>query len=170
MLAVYLREICCHPLHLPVKNIFPFVAFTCEKKLYCRLLFLHVKKCFVICCVFLWKNMSSVKFICEKIYCHLLQVSLKRVSSTHWTLAEAGDDCTYRDCFVYVLSQWETTLQCNVSHGLDTHRKWSLYLWGFFYQQSILLFDEIPKSLGIVIYKIFGRFTVYNRSVRWQIS
>ena len=33
----------------------------------------------------------------------------------------------YRDRFVYVLSQWETTLHCNiVSHWLGAYTKWSL--------------------------------------------
>ena len=34
-----------------------------------------------------------------------------------------------RDHFVYVSSQWETTLPCNVvSHWLDTYTKWSLVI------------------------------------------
>ena len=36
---------------------------------------------------------------------------------------------TCRDHFVYVPSQWETTLHCNVvSHWLGTYTKWSLYM------------------------------------------
>ena len=37
--------------------------------------------------------------------------------------------CGCRDHFAYVLSQWETMLQCNiVSHWLDANTKWSLGL------------------------------------------
>ena len=35
---------------------------------------------------------------------------------------------TYRDCSVYGLSQWDTTLQCNIaSHWLNPYTEWCLY-------------------------------------------
>ena len=38
--------------------------------------------------------------------------------------------CLHRDQFLYVPSQWETTLQCNVvSHWLGAFIKWSLLTW-----------------------------------------
>ena len=46
-----------------------------------------------------------------------------------------AQDVIYRDHFVNASSQWETTLQCNVSHWLGSFTKWSLDLWTFYLGQ-----------------------------------
>ena len=48
----------------------------------------------------------------------------------HFDLMSQNDkEATCRNHFVYALSQWETTLHCNVaSHWLGTYTKWSLKL------------------------------------------
>ena len=68
----------------------------------------------------------------------------------------------YRDYFVNVPSQWETTLQCNVvSHWLGAFTKWSLLLQ---YMQSLLLKDVMIKGckIGILMENSFPQFVSHN--------
>ena len=61
--------------------------------------------------------MNSYSEIKETILTLQMPVPYVYETQTWWSL---------RDHFVYVLSQWDTTLQCNVvSHWLDTYTKWS---------------------------------------------
>ena len=63
----------------------------------------------------------------------------------------------FRDCFVYVSSQWEMMLQCNViSHWLGAYTKWSLHIFKRF-------------ALRQTVYEISAQWQI-NASVSWPIS
>ena len=51
---------------------------------------------------------------------------------------QVKNNYTCRDHFVYVPSQWETALQCNVvSHWMGAYKEWTLYTNRKFYVQNI---------------------------------
>ena len=54
-------------------------------------------------------------------YCYMYRVQINITGMQNIT------NWTYKDHFVYAPSQWETTLQCKVSHWLGAYTKWSLH-------------------------------------------
>ena len=64
--------------------------------------------------------------ICHVSACHLQALVSKQLFTQP---TNNGLNAMCRDHFVYALIQWETALQCNVSHWLGAHTKWSVNAW-----------------------------------------
>ena len=74
--------------------------------------------------------------------------------------------CEYRDHSVYVPSQWETTLQCNVvSHWLGEYTKWSLI---YPKAKQTPLCDALPSGLHCGMAMVGGVIMAAHRRDTWS--
>ena len=84
----------------------------------------------------LWKSLNFEYCFLKMCYKWCKVNTVVRQQATIWTNADQDPSKVlifhhgFMDHIVYVPSQWETTLHCNVvSHWLGTYIQWSLHTW-----------------------------------------
>ena len=90
---------------------------------------------------------SPVTQFISQMVCQLITITIVEIHVCLIFMCKNGHNFAYamtayvcRDHFVYVHSQWEMMLQCNIiSHWLGTCTKWSLYLVSWHVQNCDLL-------------------------------